>query len=729
MSKPIYLDASKPESERVKDLLSRMTLDEKLAQIAMGPSTRDMAKLIDDGKYPELGYSSSYCHDDGDTDAYNRVQKYQIENTRLGIPMLLHGESLHGFRNMGATMFPQAIGLGATFDPELVGEIADVAGREAYISGVRQTYAPNLDLSKDPRWGRVEENYGEDPYLTSRLGVSYIKALQKNHVASSPKHYLAHGTPEGGINIGPVHAGMREVRETMLEPFAAAFVEAKAMSVMPAYSELDGIPIHASRFAMTDLLHDELGFDGYSVSDFGAMSMLHSPHRVARNLTEAGIIALHAGIDHEAGSRACWGKEFCDLAREGKIDLDELDEAVRRTLRIKFRLGLFEDPYSKPERMAEIHSDASVALARRAAQESIVLLENDGILPLDSAKRQKIALVGPHGDGIQLGDYSPKGAEAYSVTLKTALESIVGAENVAFAKGANIASTTPEMLDAAVKAVEASDVAIIVLGDNSSFNGGVGWGDTDGDGVVTCGEGFDNSTLILPDAQMELFRRVTELGRPTILLFECGRPYCIGDMTPRVNATVWAWYPGEQGGNAICDILFGKVSPSGRLPISFPRSVGTIPCYYNYKPTARGFYHKPGSPEAPGRDYVFDSPAALYKFGYGLSYTTFAYSDLAVKPTSSETAELSVTVKNTGNVESDEVVQIYLRQHFCPTTPFVRRLRKFARVTLKPGEEKQLTFTLTAPDFSYIDVDMKTAVGSGKFTAYCGELSCEFEMN
>ena len=725
MSQPVYKNPAYSESERVEDLLSRMTVDEKLAQIAMGPDLDEMAHQIDDGTYPAEGYASSYSYKTETMDCLNKVQKYQMEHTRLGIPLLLHGESLHGFMCHGATVFPQATSLGASFDPELVGKIADVAGREAYIKGVRQTYAPNLDISRDPRWGRVEENYGEDPYLTGRMAAAYVTNLQKNHVASSPKHYLAHGTPESGINIGAVHMGEREVREVMLEPFAAAVQEGKAMSIMPAYSELDGVPIHANHWAMTELLRDELCFDGYTVSDFGAVSMLCHSHHVAETPEEAAEIALKAGIDHEAGRRYCCGDEFCQKVRDGKFDMAVLDEAVRRTLRIKFRLGMFEDPYSKPERIGELRSPESVALARRAAQETPVLLENNGILPLSEADPGKIALVGPLADYPMLGDYQAPNGESYSITVRKGLTERLGTERVIYAKGSHIAKTSESMLAAVKAAADESDLVICVLGDNSCFHGGKPWGDEEGGNVVTCGEGFDSDDLQLPPAQIAVLKTAAASGKPVILILECGRPYVLTDIRKYASAILWAGYTGEQGGYALCDLLFGDVSPSGRLPISLPRSSGAIPCYYNHKPTSRGYYHKPGSPENPGRDYIFADPRALYPFGYGLSYTSFVYSGLQVQPLDGANVRVSVTVTNTGHCASDETVLVFLRQHVCPVTPFVKRLRAFTRLSLNPGESKTAEFVLTAEDFSYIDEHMKKLVGRGKFTIMVGGREAE----
>ncbi|MCL2518327.1 MAG: glycoside hydrolase family 3 C-terminal domain-containing protein [Oscillospiraceae bacterium] len=719
----LYKNPNIPEEQRVEDLLARMTIEEKIAQLVMSRSMPELIKMLDDGTFPEHGVSSCY---NGNVSVppedFNRLHKYVLENTRLGIPLSVHGESLHGVMLNGATVFPQAIGLGSTFNTELMSEIVNIIGAEANILGIRQTYAPNLDLSRDPRWGRVEENYGEDPYLTSRLGVAYIKALQSHDVASSPKHYVAHGSPEGGLNLAPVHAGEREFRDTMLEPFRAAVTEAKAMSMMPAYSELDGVPIHASRFLLTDVLRDELGFDGYTVSDFGAVYMLHTLHKVAKTPMDAGIITLNAGIDHEAPGAYGFGQDFIEAAKNGLVPMEQIDEAVRRTLRIKFRLGLFEDPYMKPEKMHLVHNETAINATRRTAHESIVLLKNNGILPL-SDNIGSVAVIGPNADVAQVGDYTATGGVNYTVTLKQGLINRLGEERVNYAKGTHI--NTEKDIEEAVNAVNKSDVqvVIVVLGENSNYYGGVFWGDDSGGNVVTCGEGFDNHTLLLPPVQRKLLETVAELGKPVILVLETGRPFCIEHECNLSDAVFQAWYPGEQGGNALCDLIFGDVNPSGRLPITFPRSVGHVPCFYNHKPSARGIYHVPGSPEKSGRDYVFDKPDPLFPFGFGLSYTTFEYSDLKA-----DRNTVSVTVTNTGDRAGKEAVLMFIRQHYAPITPFVKRLRKFDKIMLQPGESKVVTFELIDEDFSFINADMKYEVGSGTFSIMIGGLECEIEL-
>ena len=722
--KEIYKNQNADLNDRIEDLLSRMTLREKFAQMFLTADTDYIDEVAKNGTYPEEGIGGMW----GETLSPEDVNKIHdmAKNTRLGIPPIIAYESLHGLMKDSSTIFPQSIGLGATFNEELIEEMATVIGHEANIMGIRQTFAPDLDISRDPRWGRVEENFGEDPYLTSRLGVSYVKGLQSQKVASTLKHYIAHGTPEGGINLSPVHMGEREMREIAVEPFETCCREGGALSVMPAYSELDGIPVHASKFLLTDLLRDEIGFNGYTISDFGATGMMNFMHHIARDGVEAGHISLNAGLDMEAPIRFAYCDEFLSEIENNPEYLEKLDEAVRRILSVKFRLGLFEDPYSKPELLSEIHTEKALELSRRIAHETMVLLKNDdSTLPLSKDKR--VLLVGPGSDIAQTGDYSPNNAIEYSVTIKKAFEEKLG-DKLTFIKSSYIAEVIEDELDRAKKEAANNDVIVAVVGDNSCFFGGIGWGNENGDTAITSGEGFDMSKIELPDAQKRLIRELYETGKPIVLVLTSGRPYAITEEIEYSKAILASWYPGERGGYAVYDVLFGDACPSGKLPISFPRSTGHIPCYYNYKVSARGYYHKPGTIKSPGRDYVFDSPDALYPFGYGLSYTTFEYSDLAANKKSDSQVEVSFKVKNTGNVKSKEASLVFVSQDFCPTTPFVKKLRKFAKYEYTPGEEKTLTFTLDKNDFTYIDANMKKAVGKGLFRIMVDNMTCEVEL-
>ncbi len=716
----IYKDSNASIEDRVNDLLSKMTLEEKFAQMFLTADTDYIDSVAKNGDFPDNNIGGMW----GETLSQEDVNKLQdmAKSTRLGIPLIIAYESLHGLMKDNSTVFPQSIGIGATFNEELVEDMAKVIGHEAYVSGIRQTFAPDLDIARDPRWGRVEETYGEDPYLTARLGVAYVKGLQSQNVSATLKHYIAHGTPEGGLNLSPVHMGEREMREIAVEPFEVCCREGEALSVMPAYSELDGIPVHASRFLLTDLLRGEIGFNGFTISDYGATGMMNFMHHVARDGVEAGKLSLNAGLDMEAPIKYAYCDEFLDSIRNDDEYLIMLDNAVKRILSVKFKLGLFEDPYAKVEAINDIRCKSSLELSKKIADETLVLLKNDNsALPISSDK--KVLLVGPCADISQTGDYSPNNAVEYAVTVKRAFSERLG-DKLQYIKGTFIAEEIEDELEKIEKASEEADVIVAVVGDNSCFFGGIGWGNENGDTAITSGEGFDMSSIELPDAQKKLIKALNKTGKPVILVLTSGRPYAITEELELVDSVIAAWYPGELGGYAICDAIYGDTIPSGKLPISFPRSTGHIPCYYNYKVSARGYYKKHGSVKNPGRDYVFDSPEALFPFGYGLSYTSFEYSDLSAVKTDNG-INVSFKVKNVGNLKAKETSLVFVTQDFCSTTPFVKRLRRFTKQEYEPGEERLLTFTLTDDDISYIDLNMKKVIGNGLFKITVDKLECE----
>ena len=722
-----YQNPTLSVEQRVEDLLARMTLEEKFTQMRLIKIEKKYANQVPfDMTFLEQNrhrLGAIYNSTSTPPESIRAIQEWIVKNTRLGIPAIIHGETLHGFMHENATVFPQSIGLGATFNRELMTRVVTQIGKEARSGGAHLAYAPNVDLSRDPRWGRVEENYGEDPYLTAEMGVAYVKTLQAQGVAACPKHFIAHGSPEGGLNMAPVHTGERELRETMMIPFQKVIREGKAKAIMPAYSEWDGIPVHASRKLLTGLLREEMGFEGHVVSDYGAIAMLHNCHRVARDYKQAGRMALYAGVDVEARHAMGFSPELEEAVRNGEIPMEWVDQAVSRILRTKFELGLFENPYPAAEIASQTRSRDALALCREAAQESFVLLKNEGdLLPL-SEKIGKIALIGPNADMPQMGDYTVHEALAHGVSLRQALEERLGKERVLYAQGCSIGSGTREMLEEAVKAAEAADAVVMVVGDSSYFYDGIKWGDHPPDGkvAVTCGETFDVSSLELPGQQQGLIEAVYAVGKPVILVLETGRPYAICWAKENIPAIVQAWYPGEQGGHALAELLFGDFSPSGRLPISFPRSAGHVPVFYNYKLSARGRCNAPGAPGNPGRDYVFDSPEVLYSFGDGLAYTTFAYKDLTVKQTGKTDAAVTVTVKNTGHRASFEVVQLYISQMYCRVTPFVRQLRGFEKIWLEPGQEKTVAFTLGFEDFAFVNEEMKPEVEPGEFVIRIGD--------
>ena len=739
-----YLDSTLSVEARVRDLLGRMTIEEKVRQM----SQRMIDKFLKNGRVSTKAVRDCFrgmsvgCLQDpridprGSAEAVNAVQKYLVEGTRLGIPALVISECLHGHLSGGATVFPQAIGLASTWNPALVGCMAEATAKEARAVGVAQALAPDLDLARDPRWGRVEETYGEDPYLVSRMAVAYIKAMQgqgpaidREHLICTPKHYAAHGSPEAGVNLAPVAGGLRELRTAYLPPFKAAVCEAGALSVMPAYSEYDGIPASASRLLLTQILREEWGFQGYVFSDYGAIGMLHTFHKTARSPEEAGKQALEAGLDLEAPEDYGFGDRLLGLVAKGGVSVDLIDRAVARILRVKFLSGLFENPYADADAAPRIvNCPAHRKLARRIAQESIILLKNENnLLPLDRTIR-RIAVVGPNADLAQFGDYSMTKPDAVT-PVQGVREAVSRGTEVVHAPGCGMYGRCRDGFAQAVRAAGESDVAIVVIGGASSVMAGVGWGSDER--VATCGEGFDRTDLTPPGVQEELVRAVFETGTPTVVVMVHGRPYSIAWMAEHIPAIVEAWYPGEEGGNALADVLFGKVNPSGRLPVSVPRSVGHVPAFYNHKPSARGCYHKPGTPDSPGRDYVFSAPTPLFEFGHGLSYTKFRYTNLRVSPRRVLPAgrvSVSVDVRNAGKVAGKEVVQLYVSDVVSSVTTPVRALKRFEKIGLKPGEKKTVSFVLTPDDLALLDQNMNWVVEPGTFEVMAGGLVKTFEV-
>ena len=666
----------------------------------------------------------------------NTIQKYLVEKTRLGIPALVVGECLHGHLSGGATVFPQAIALASTWNTELVGRMAESVAREARAVGVAQALAPDLDLAREPRWGRVEETYGEDPYLASRMGVAYIRGMQgegpaidREHLICTAKHYAAHGSPEAGVNLAPVEGGPRLLRSVYLPPFQAAVREAGVLSVMPAYSEYDGIPASASRLLLTRVLREEWGFRGYTFSDYGAVQMLHTFHRTAQTPAEAGKQALEAGMDLEAPEDYGYGDRLLQLVTAGRVPVDLIDRAVARILHVKFLAGLFENPYADVDKAAQaVNSVAHRRLAREIAQESIILLKNEGgLLPLDR-NIGALAVIGPNADVAQLGDYSQRKGEA--VTPLAGIRAAVSKRtSVLYAQGCGVWERSRKGFEQAVEAAKDADAAVVVIGGTSMVMAGTGWGTEQR--VATCGEGFDRTGLGPPGVQGELVRAVHETGTPTVVVLVHGRPYSIPWVAERIPAIVEAWYPGEEGGNALADVLFGKVNPSGRLPVSIPRSVGNSPAFYNHKPSARGYYHRPGTPAEPGRDYVFEKPGPLYPFGHGLSYTTYRYTNLRVSPRKifpGGRVRVRVDVRNTGKAAGKEVVQLYVNDVVSSVTTPVKTLRRFEKIGLKPGERKTVRFELAQDDLALLDEHMNWTVEPGAFEVMVGGLRRAFEV-
>ena len=719
---------------RVKSLIKRMTIEEKIAQLNSVPAS----DLLEDGRFSREKASKLIGKGIGQITRLagslespkepakiaaiaNEIQRFLTSETRLGIPAIIHEECLSGLMAYGATTFPQAIGLASTWDPDLIQSITATIRRQMRAIGAHQGLAPVLDVARDPRWGRTEETFGEDQYLVAKMGVAYIRGLQGDDLSSgivaTPKHFAAHGFPEGGRNCAPIHVPPRELREVFLFPFEAAVRVAGAYSLMNAYHDIDGVPCAASRELLTETLRFKWGFKGFVVSDYGAIEMLKTFHHTAADEREAAIQALEAGIDIELPRVKCYGEPLLNAIKEGMISEATIDEAVARVLRVKFLLGLFDNPYVKIEAASKaFDTPEDRALALKAARESIILLKNDGILPLKKDVRS-IAVIGPNADTTRglLGDYSHTlhlGYEQDTVKVVSILEAIKRKvspkTSIYFAKGCSIHEQSKEGFKEALEVASKSDVIIAVMGERS--------------GIfrlpAITGEGRDRASISLPKVQEDLLRALHELNKPLILILVNGRPLSIRWIAEKASAIIEAWFPGEEGGNAIADVLFGDYNPGGKLPISIPQDTGQIPVYYSRK--ASSF-----------RDYVFMKAKPLYPFGHGLSYTKFEYSSLSIEPEKigpADKVNISFNIKNVGDFKGDEVVQLYVHDPVASVSRPVKELKGFVRLTLEPGEEKNVTFTLFADQLAFYDQYMKLVVEPGVYEVMIGSSSEDIRL-
>jgi beta-xylosidase len=751
-----YRDATLPIDERVADLLARMTLDEKLAQLGSVWSFELFRSetALDPARVRErlgagIGHVSRVA---GATNLEpiaaaeigNEIQRFLVEQTRLGIPALLHEESLHGLLARGAPTYQQSIGAAAAFDPALVEAIAAAIRRRMRSIGATVALAPVLDICRDPRWGRVEETYGEDPYLAAVLGTAYVRGLQgpdlTDGVAATAKHFVGHGLAEGGFNQAPAHVGPRELREEQLLPFEAAVRHAGIASVMPAYCDVDGVPCHASRELLTTILRDDWGFDGVVASDYTAVQMLATEHRLTPDAGTAAAISLRAGMDSELPTTAAFGAPLRDALADGRADIADVDLAVERLLRLKFRLGLFERPFVNPLTSADLATlDADErALALELARRSIVLAENDGTLPLP-ASGGRIAVIGPNADSSRdlLGDYAhllhietlrelrhranPFGFPARDVinpvdelselpTILGALRDRFGADRVSYARGVGLRDGDDAGIAEAVATAQGAEVAIVVVGERSGL--------TDD---ATTGESRDRRDLGLLGRQQELLEAVVATGTPTVLVVVSGRPAAVEWAAEHCAAVVLAWVPGEAGPAAIAEVLAGDVDPGGRLPVTVPRHVGQVPLTYRHHPT--------GGKSNWKVDYVDGSSAPLWPFGHGRSYTTFTMDHLRVDKgileTSGDAVTIRVDVTNTGPRSGDEVVQLYIRDDEASVARPVRELRGFQRVSLGAGECRTVAFHLSTEQFAYYDIDMRRVVEPGAIRLFVGRSAAE----
>lgn len=751
---PAYTNASLPSERRTKDLLSRMTLEEKAAQMlciwqkkpetltdAQGnfdlekakKSFRDRHGLGQVGRPSDAGGGRNPRQM---AELTNAIQRFFLENSRLGIPVIFHEECLHGHAAPGGTSFPQPIALGATFNPELVEKLFTMTALEARLRGAHHALTPVVDVAREPRWGRVEETYGEDPFLVSRLGIAAVKGFQgdrnfrdKKHVLATLKHFVGHGQPESGMNCAPANVSMRVLRETFLFTFQEALREAKAVTLMASYNEIDGVPSHANKWLMRDVLRKEWGFKGFVVSDYFAIWELgYRPdthgHFVAKDSRESCRLAVEAGINIELPDPDCY-LHLVDLVKKGVLKERQLDELVAPMLFWKFEMGLFDDPYVDPDEADRVVGcDAHRDLALTAAREAITLLKNENnVAPLDLGKVRTIAVIGPNAHRTLLGGYS--GVPKQEITVLDGIRAKVGnrarvlhSEGCKITIGGNwnqdaVVPSDPEedrrQIKEAVEVAKEADVIVLAIGGNEQTSREA-WG---------LNHMGDRTSLDLIGRQQELVDAMLALGKPVIVFLFNGRPLSINALAQHVPVIYECWYLGQETGRAVADVLFGDYNPGGKLPISVPRSVGHLPVFYNYKPSAR-------------RGYLFDDVSPLYAFGYGLSYTTFSVGNARLskkKMRKNGSVKVSVDVTNTGKRAGTETVQLYIRDVVSSVTRPVKELKGFRKVRLAPGESTTVTFEVTPDLLKFWDVNMKYVVEPGEFTLMVGTSSRDADLH
>jgi beta-glucosidase len=748
-----YRNPSLPAARRVKDLLSRMTLEEKAAQMMCVWQQKAGTLLDADGNFDpgkaraafkdrrglgQVGRPSDAGKGKdarGMAELTNAIQKFFVENSRLGIPVIFHEECLHGHAAIGGTSFPQPIALGATFNPELVESLFTMTAAEARSRGAHQALTPVVDVAREPRWGRVEETYGEDPYLVSRLGIAAVRGFQgdatfrdKRRVIATLKHFAAHGQPEGGANCAPTNVSLRVLRETFLYPFQQALHEGGAISVMASYNEIDGVPSHASTWLLRDVLRKEWGFKGFVVSDYYAIYELsYRPeshgHFVARDKKEACALAVQAGVNIELPEPDCY-LHLVELVRKGVLRERQLDELVAPMLFWKFQLGLFDDPYVDPDAAERIVGcEAHRSLAMQAARESITLLKNEGdILPLDPNAARTIAVIGPNANRSLLGGYS--GVPQRDITVLEGIRARAGKHaKVLYSEGCKITvggswtqdEVTPsdpdedrKQIAEAVRIARRADVIVLAIGGNEQ----------------TSREAWspkhlgDRPSLDLVGRQEELVKAMLATGKPVVVLLFNGRPLSINYVSRDVPAILECWYLGQETGHAVAEVLFGDFNPGGKLPISIPRSAGHLPAFYNHKPSAR-------------RGYLFDEVSPLYAFGHGLSYTTFAIENVRLaksKIRRDGSIQVRADVTNTGRRAGNETVQMYIRDRVSSVTRPIKELKAFRKIFLEAGQTKNVAFEITPEQLAFYDIDMNFLVEPGEFEIMVGNSSRDIDL-
>ena len=734
---PVYKDAKYSSSERADDLLKRMTVEEKLGQL-LCPLGWPMYEKVDGDVRITDAYRKFIREQHGGmlwgafradpwtrktlengltpalaVKAFNAFQRYAIDSTRLGIPILLAEEAPHGHMAIGTTVFPTSIGLSATWDPELLEQVGRVIGEELTAVGGTIGYGPVIDLAREPRWSRVEETYGEDVFLTSEMAGAMVRGTSSQGVISTLKHFVAYGVPEGGHNGSPSHIGLRDLEENVLPTFKAC-IDAGALSVMTSYNSIDGIPTTCNPDLLTGVLRDRWHFDGFVVSDLESIDGLYTSHHVARDRQEAGEMALNAGVDVDLGAH-CFAL-LKESVEDGRLSMAVLDRAVKRVLRQKFDAGLFDNPYLPEDHAADVRSREHVEVAAQVARESVTLLKNNGVLPLKAGTR--IALVGPNADNMynQLGDYTAPQDPSNVITMLKGLQNAGAA--VTYAKGCAVRDTRSGNIAEAVQAARRSDVVVAVVGGSSARDFKTRYIDT-GAAVVDetsvsdmeAGEGYDRSTLDLLGLQPELLSALKATGKPLVVVYVEGRPLDKGWADANADALLTLWYPGQEGGTALADVLLGRYNPAGRLSVSVPRSVGQLPVYYNRK---MPYSH----------DYVEESALPLYPFGYGLSYTTFEYSSPVILNDSEGSVEgVQVNVTNTGTMGGDEVVQLYVRDLVASTVRPRKQLCAFKRVYIPAGETVTVSLPVQRSAFELVNAAMERVLEPGEFELQVGASS------
>ncbi len=752
----VYQDSANAPEIRAQDLLQHLTLEEKVAQLSgiwayevLTDFQFDTEKAANRmghgiGQITRAGGCTSLKPRDT-ARLVNRIQKHLQDNMRVFIPAQVHEESCAGFLSRDADVFPQALGVAAGFEPEIAREMGAYIREQMSAVGSRQALAPLMDVTRDPRWGRTEETYGEDPFLVSQMGVNYIRGLQgddpKRGIVATGKHFVGYGASEGGMNWAPSHISQRELEETYLYPFEAAVREGGLKAIMPAYHELDGVPCHTNEYLIQKMLRDKWGFDGLVVSDYFAINLIHTCHKAAKDVESAARMALDAGVDVELPSTDCYGAPLVRAVREGLVDEAKVDETVLRVLKMKFALGLFENPFVDEERVEEhFHTPAQHAFALKSAEKSLTLLKNDGTLPI-ARNIRKIAVVGPNADSVRnmLGDYSfpahveslidqnednfastptPEGEYSVQDSLPQMDSVLEGLKKhrpeVEFThrRGCGVLDGSDDEIEAAVVAAKDSELVLAVMGDKAGL-------------ILDCtsGEARDRATLSLPGRQLELLKRLHATGVPVVLVLVNGRPFSLNWEDEHLAAILEAWLPGEEGAKAIAKALFGEISPAGRLPITFPRSAGQVPVFYAHRPSG-GMSHWKGS-------YVDESNLPRYPFGHGLTYTRFAYGNLKLPAEApvDGTIVVEADVTNMGDRPSEEVVQLYIRDDcaYDVTRP-VMELKGFKRLSLEPGERKTVRFSVDTAILSFINRAGDFVVEPGAHTVMIGPSSGDIKL-